>query len=685
MTHVYPGVWRLTFGKPEEDTPVRYAFRPPLEEALNALEDLPLPDIAEALDFTVTKRGCRIIAPMDREERIYGGGISTRVFDKTDRRIIVRPTDRPETEEGGSHGPCPFFVSTRGYGFYLDTARYAQMYFGVTNPLGAHDRPEEQKEIVASSAEELYARKAASHKTMLWEIPTAKGIDVYIFAGRDISDVVSRYNLFCGGGALPPLWGLGIHYRGDSAFTAEEHIQLAKSFREEGIPCDMWGLEPKWQDQTYSCSYKWNLTNFPDPAAFGREMSRLGLHVSAWQHCFTHPTSPIYEEICPYSGDFKVWQGAVPDFTLPGAREIFQRQQNESLFSMEGFDCVKLDECDHQPEGDAFWSFPESAVFPGGLDGEQMHSLIGPLYQQTMAEPLGKQNRRTWGLVRETHAMAAPLPYSVYSDSYTQDCYLRGMANTGFCGQMWVPELREASSIEDLYRRIQICLLGSIMVVNCWYLKMPPWKQITTGPNREYVKMPGHEEVTGVVRELFKLRMSLIPYLYTAFNEYARKGLAPVRALVSDYSDDPATYAVDTQFLLGDRLMVCPCLTGKSAREVYFPRGTWVDFYTGDRIEGGASREITTPIERLAIYVKDDCILPVADPLPCVGRDSVFRLTVRRYGTGELPFTLYEDDGESCDWQRGAQNTIILRKDSETRQGGYTGAPRYEIGARKDI
>ncbi|MBO4548286.1 MAG: glycoside hydrolase, partial [Abditibacteriota bacterium] len=502
MTQIYPGVWRVTFGEPEQETPVRYAFRPPLEEALNALEDRPLPSIAEALDFTVTKRGCRITAPMDPEEHIYGGGLSTRVFDKTDRRIIVRPTDRPETEEGGSHGPCPFFVSTRGYGFYLDTARYAQMYFGVTAPLDAGtDAPAEQREGFAGSAEELYARKAASRKTMLWEIPAAKGIDVYFFAGDSITDTVRRYNLFCGGGALPPLWGLGIHYRGDAAFTAGEHVRLAKSFREEGIPCDMWGLEPMWQDQTYSCSFKWNLNNYPDPAAFGKEMAGLGMHVSAWQHCFTHPSSPIYEDICKYSGDFRVWQGAVPDFTLPEARKIFQRQQIKSLYSMEGFDSVKLDECDHQPEGRAYWSFPESAVFPGGMDGEQMHSLLGPLYQQTMLEPLLEQNRRTWGLVRETHAMAAPLPYSVYSDSYTQDCFLRGLVNMGFCGQMWVPELREASSAEDLYRRIQICLLSSIMVVNCWYLKMPPWKQIATEPNREYRLMPGHEEVTRVVRE----------------------------------------------------------------------------------------------------------------------------------------------------------------------------------------
>ena len=195
MKQIYPGVWKLTLGTPEDKVPTKYAFRAPLEEALNSLPGQPLPAIAETLEFSLTPRGCRIIADMDPSEHIYGGGISTRVFDKTDRRIIVRPTDRPETEEGGSHGPCPFFVSTKGYGFYLDSARYINMYFGVTDPLDAKDTPEEQKEIFAAGTEELYAHKASSVKTMLWEIPVAKGIDVYFFAGETVTDVVSRYNV----------------------------------------------------------------------------------------------------------------------------------------------------------------------------------------------------------------------------------------------------------------------------------------------------------------------------------------------------------------------------------------------------------------------------------------------------------------------------------------------------------
>ena len=73
---------------------------------------------------------------------------------------------------------------------------------------------------------------------------------------------------------------------------------------------------------------------------------------------------------------------------------------------MEG---VKLDECDDQPESPTSWSFPAATAFPSGLDGELMHSLFGLLYQQTMLEPYREKGLRTWGLVRNSHALASPV------------------------------------------------------------------------------------------------------------------------------------------------------------------------------------------------------------------------------------------------------------------------------------
>ena len=680
---IYPGVWKLTFGNPEELTPNDFRYKDPSESSLNSMKySGETPKIIESFNFSTNNRGMRLIADMSSSERIYGLGLNTKLFDKTDKRCIIRPTDHPETDENGSHAPAPFFVSTEGYGVYFDTARYATMYFGCTMPLYIAENTSDINET-ASNTEELYKTREVTNKTMLIDIPVAKGVDIYVFAGNNITEVVERYNLFSGGGVVPPLWGLGIQYRGDAGYSANEHEELAKSFRDDNIPCDMWGLEPGWQTQVYSCSFVWNKDLYPDPAKFATNMKDLGLHINAWQHCFTHPSSPIYEDIFKYSGDFKVWNGAVPDFTTKEAFEIFAKHQKEILFSKDGIDCIKLDECDHQPEGLAYWSFPESANFPSGVDGEQMHSLFGYLYQKVMVSPLEEMNKRTWGLARNSHGLAAPLPYTIYSDSYDQACYLRGIANTGFSGSLWVPEVRDASSAEDLYRRTQICLLSPLMIVNSWYLKLPPWKQISTGLNRELKLMDNHEEVTNTIRDLFNLRMSFIPYMYSAFMDYKNNGTPPFRALVMDSHNDPATYSIDNQFMLGKNIMVAPCLTGQSTRKIYFPQDSdWIDFYTGEKFIGGTEAELTFPVEKLPVYVKDNTILPIAKPVTSIKPDTTFEITALIFGDNPKDFILYEDDGISYDFEKGKQNTIVLSWDGEiktSKTGKYDGKPRYNI------
>ena len=688
QTEIFSGVWKISFGVPEEFTPDKFRYKEINSKPLN---EKPFkgekPSIIDSFDFSSSKRGSRIIANMTNEEKIYGLGLNTKLFDKTDKRCIVRPTDHPETDENGSHAPVPFFVSTEGYGVYVDTARYATFYFGCTMPLYITESVNVTEGIPSSSTDELYRQREVTNKTMLIDIPVAEGVDIYVFAGENITEVVERFNLFSGGGCVPPLWGLGVQYRGDAGYSSDEHEALAKSFREDKIPCDMWGLEPGWQTQVYSCSYIWNEKLYPNPTAFAKNMKDIGLHVNVWQHCFTHPTSPIYEDIFKYSSDFKVWNGAVPDFTMKEAVDIFSNFQKETLFSKEGIDCIKLDECDHQPEGLAYWSFPESATFPSGMDGEQMHSLFGYLYQKVMLKPLVEENKRTWGLVRNSHALASSLPYTIYSDSYNQECYLRGLANTGFSGLLWVPEVREASSIEDFYRRIQICLMSPLMLVNSWYLKLPPWKQINTELNREFVLMDNHEKVTSNVRDLFNLRMSLVPYMYNSFIEYKEKGTPPLRAIVMDNTKDSNTYGIDNQFMFGDRLMITPCLTEKSTRKVYFPANSnnWVDFYTGERYEGGKEFELNFPIERLPIFVMDNCILPIAEPVEHISEDTVFEIKALVFGSDPKPFTLYEDDGISYDFEKGYQNKLEITYNKEKnsievdKSGNYKGKQRYNI------
>lgn len=687
---IAPGIWRIRLGEPEKLTPTHFRSAPFDPASLKTLrESSPLPlDLAQVV-FRASARGCAVELPMDRNERLYGFGQTARLFEMTQngtgnggRHVFLRPTDHPENDLGESHAPVPFYVSTLGYGVLVDTARYASFYTGNVAPiLGGENGAGGE---AASSTAELYQARALRKKTMLVDVPAARGVDLYIFGGPTMQDAVQRYNLFSGGGCVPPLWGLGIMYRGFGKFSAAESLAIARQLREQHMPCDVWGLEPGWQSKAYSCSFVWDARRFPDPDAFIGQMRAMNFRLNAWQHAFTHPSSPAHDALLPWSGDYRVWAGLVPDFATAEARRIFLAQNETSLFG-KGVEGVKLDECDHQPTSAAPWSFPEASTFPSGLDGEQMHSLIGVLYQQTMLEPYRQRGLRTWGLVRNSHALAASLPYTLYSDEYDHRCYVRGLAVQGFSGLLWGPEVRDSSSVEDFCRRLQTELFAAQTIVDCWYMKNPPWVNIDREKNNAGETMPDSAAVTARIRTLLQLRMRLVPYLYATFNDYRATGLPPLRALVMEWPDDAEARKVDDQFLCGPSLLVAPMFAGQPKRSVYLPSGEWYDYWTHKKFQGPLRLDVENPLDQIPLFVRANTLLPLADPVEWIGPNTTFAVTVRVFGERPADFTLYEDDGITTDFERGQQNRLALHwaagRGTVARTGPYAGPARYDVRA----
>ena len=685
---VAPGIWRIRLGQPERLTPVHFRTSPVAAERLKTLAGgNAVPFDANKIAFRVSPRGCAVELPMELGEGIYGFGLNTALFDMTKaekghagRHVFLKPTHHPENDLGESHAPVPFFVSTRGYGVFVDSARYVSFYTGNVAPSRSHTAGEQGGP--ANSTAELYRARELQTKTMLVEIPVASGIDIYLFAGPQMADAVKRYNLFSGGGCVPPLWGLGVAYRGETKFGSGDSLTLARQIRADHLPCDVWGVEPGWQTKVYSCSFVWNTNRFADPDAFIQSMHKLGYRLNFWQHAFTHPASPMYGALEPWSANYLVWGGLVPDFATPDARRVFLKQNEEVLFG-KGADAVKLDECDHQPDSAIPWSFPEASAFPSGLDGEQMHSLFGLLYQQTMLEPLRSRGVRTWGLVRNSHALAAPLPYGVYSDSYDHRCFVRGLVNQGFSGLLWVPEVRHADSVEDLYRRVQTVIFSPNALINCWYMKSPPWLQINQEKNNRGELMANHEEVTAGIRKLLELRMRFVPYLYSAFNEYRLSGTPPVRALILDWPLDAKARDIDDQFLFGPSVLVAPMFAGQAKRDVYLPEGEWYDFWTRQKHAGPKTIVATNDQQQIPLFVKGGSLLPLAEPVEWIGTDTCFKITVQSFGSNPADFVLYEDDGVSNAFEAGQQTQLRLHWDEKTpiveRTGNFSKPARYQI------
>ncbi len=619
---------KLTFGTPEKFTPMHFA-----PAARREISDT-VPECAKTIDFSVSRRGTRLTMPIDLKAGVYGFGLQLKGFQHRGTKKHLRSNADPKSNSGDSHAPVPFFVTTEGFGIYIDTARSATIYCGKQrrpDPTAAATIADKQHGFT-TDLNELYAVKVDDEiGRLIIEIPVAEGVDIYFITGDSILDIVSQYNLLSGGGCLPPMWGLGCYYRCELKFNSERVIAMAKKFRDLEIPCDVLGLEPGWQTTAYSSSFVWAPDRFPDPASTVAEIKKLGFHINVWQHAYTHPSSPIFRDLIPYSGDYLVWHGLVPDFATAEGRRIFADHQRKTLVDA-GVDGMKLDECDGS-DFTGSWSYPDCTQFPSGLDGEQYHALMGELYAQTAMQALGLN--KTMSEVRNMGALAASYPFVLYSDLYGHKDFVTGVVNAGFSGLLWTPEVRHAGNARELIRRVQSVVFSVHALINAWYLDDMPW--IALG-------------CTDEIRELFRLRMSLVPYLYAAFHAYHETGRPPLRALVCDYQDQGDSWNVDDEYLFGDSIIVAPIMVDDAGndpgkREVWLPEGEWYDFFTGERVPAGKR---TVETKGIPVYVKGGTLLPLAKPVQHVADDTRFEIELREFGDCSNAVCRLVEDGENA-------------------------------------
>jgi len=334
----------------------------------------------EASGIEWGEEGVRMIRRMAPEEQFFGFGLQFHRFGQRGAmRFLKTAADpKPANDNGQGHVVEPFFLSTQGYGMFLNSSRYTTFDMGAT-----------------------------SSDRYTFGTPGTR-LDVYFIYGPTPKDIVSQYTRIVGRMVLPPKWGLGFWYRMRSKppWPAEKVRAVAEEFRKREIPCDVIGLEPNWQTHSYSCSYLWNREDFPDPAGFVRGLKEQGFRLNLWEHPYVHPSSPVHDELeregC--GADRRVWEGLVPDFTLPNTRTTFKRFHRTEHVDL-GVDGYKLDECDGS-DFTGSWFFPDETRFPNGMTGAEMHNLFGFLYQQTMHELFEELGQRSYFLCRGNFAGA---------------------------------------------------------------------------------------------------------------------------------------------------------------------------------------------------------------------------------------------------------------------------------------
>ena len=601
-------------------------------------------------------------------EQLYGFGLNFQTVHQRGKILNLHVDHYGGRDNGRTHAPVPFYISSSGYGVLINSARYLTVYAGS----GA--RKDSPNAPVAKDRNLDKTWTSAPYSDAVSILVPASGAEIYLFAGPTPMDVVRRYNLLCGGGTLPPRWGLGFTQRTKKLYTAEDVKNEADEFEQRGFPLDFIGLEPGWQSKAYPCTFEWDATRYPDPAGFVKDMLAKGVRINLWTNPYVSPDSKIYKEMYPVSGSHTVWCGIVPDLAGEKARKIWMDKLEQEHVNI-GVSGYKVDEVD----GYDRYLWPDVATFPSGIAAEQMRQTYGLWVQRTTAELYKKRNQRTFGLVRASNAGAASFPYVIYNDYYSHQDFITALINSGFSGVLWTPEVRSSSSSEDWLRRFQSVVFSPMAMINAWASGTKPW----TFP-----------EVENQIKEYAMLRMQMMPYWYSEFARYHFDGIPPFRAMnlepgfipeqgttakLSDANleENPYLEAVSKeikdQYMAGEYLLVAPMFKGQKERTVVLPKGDWYDFYTGKYVGNGEKITVTPGLDRIPVYVKDGAVLPFMEArLHAPKAGEKVNLEIRHYGKADGSYRLYDDDGETFDYEKGAYSwrDITVTRDKKGKLKG---------------
>ncbi len=648
----------------------------PQIETINKLSKSEFPFKRSGLSYLITTdRKIMVRIPTDKDEKLYGFGLQ---FDglKKSKKVLTLNMDHWLRGGGRTHAPVPFYISSKGYGVFFNTARFLKIYSQVGNRKDSPNNPAPVDRTPPKGEEGIERWQALPLGDAVEGQISATGMEIVIFSGSSILDVVSRYNLYCGGGAMPPLWGLGFWHRVSAEFSADETEQEVVQFKERDFPLDVIGLEPGWMSKSYPCTFEWQKKRFSAPAAFTKNLLDKGIRLNLWENPYISPESRIYEKMYPLSGSHMVWLGLVPDYTMPEARKILMDQHYEDHFKI-GISGYKIDEVD----GYDHWLWPDHATFPSGTSGETMRQSYGLLMQSMLYKDLFKKhNQRTYSNVRASNGAASGYPFVIYSDSYDHSQYITGISASSLCGILWTPEVRSAGNDREWLNRMQTVCFSPMANLNAWSSGKKPWS---------------YPSVTDAVRDVIKLRMRLLPYTYSAFADYHFNGVPPMRAMILedggdnndeqiikgklDSEKDP--YAMDKvvevtdQFMFGPSIMVSPFYEKQAtSRIVQLPKGIWYDFYTGELVGGKKTITVTTKElgNRIPLFVKEGGVIPMLSQAVNNTEDAYGHpLEVRVYGNSEGSFDIYEDDGKSFDYEKGKYRIrkITVTKDENNKLG----------------
>ena len=527
------------------------------------------------LPFSFIKRGSdnsRSVNPvflLSPGERIYGCGESFTSLNKVGQRVHLSVTDPQGPETDGMYKPVPFYFSNRGYGIFMHTSAPVTADFGASY-IGA------QRLFMADEV-----------------------VDLFVFFGSP-KDILNEYTDITGKSPMLPLWSFGTWMSRITYFSQQEGLEIARQLRAHRIPSDVIHFDTGWFGVDWQCDYQFAKDRFENPEKMLRQLAKDGFRTCLWQLPYFTPKNRFFPEIIERNLHIRNADGGMPvedailDFTNPATVSWYQSKILGLL--RQGVSTIK---CDF---GEAA---PYNGFYHNGRGGLYEHNLYPLRYNKALWEAVSQQYPGA-GIIWARSAWAGSQRYALHwgGDAATNNIGmlgdLRGGLSFGLSGfSFWSHDMGGfvTASPEDIYRRwLPFGFLSSHTRAH----GAPPTEPWLIS-----------ESFTDAFRQCAEMKYKLMPYVYAQAKDCSERGLPMVRALLVEFPDDPGAWLVEDEYMFGSQMLVAPLMESGSGRDVYLPRGKWIDYQSGQVYDGGYQHIEAGPIPAI-ILVRDGSLIPHA-------------------------------------------------------------------------
>jgi alpha-D-xyloside xylohydrolase len=530
------------------------------------------------------------------DECFVGTGERFRKMDLSGQTFQLKNQDGQGVNNRRCYKNIPFYMSSRMYGCFYHTSDYCKL-------------------------------SLADHSTRSVQFLNDHAtLDVFLIGGQTPEEILKGYRMLTGFPSMPPLWSFGIWMSRMTYFSADEVDDICDRLRREHYPCDVIHLDTGWFRTDWLCEWKFNPERFPDPKGFIKRLKDNGFRVSLWQlpyvaagaeqlaeakenHYISTPVvSGSAADNTGGASNFSAldYAGTI-DFTYGKAVDWYKNQLLKPLLDM-GVTCIKTDFGENIHMDHRYHS-----MMP-----ERLNNIYSLLYQRAAYEVTKEVTGDgiVWARSAWTGCQRYPLHWGGDSASSWDGLAgsLKGGLHFGLSGfAFWshdvpgfhsIPDFMNSPLDEDVYVRwTQFGVFSSHMRYH-GTCKREPWH---------------YPQITPIVKKWWKLRYQLLPYIVEQGEKCTKSGYPMMRALVFHHPHDRQCWHIDDEYYFGSEFLCCPVMNSDNKRDIYLPEGLWVNFFTGERLEGGRwYYGVEVSLDQMPVFVRPGSLIKMyPDDVDC--------------------------------------------------------------------